>query len=260
MKISYISDLHLDFHIPFTTNQQKWEKRTKDYIVNLIESTDTQDRDVLCLGGDYSHFNTQSIWAFEAFSQYYNQILIVTGNHDVYLISKNQADKYKNHSRNRIVELDKLILSNPMLDNVTHLKDSLIFTYKNIKFGGDTMWYPLHTHQQKTFFYDNSNDSRLILGMNIELEHMFSMTNYNTMINKGIDVMLTHVPIIPISSHQLYGNDSCYHTPVDELPKYIIQGHSHEQKTYNKAGSLIYMNAIGYPRENLTPTIKSFTI
>lgn len=48
MKISYLSDIHADHHVPFNSNQIKWEKRTKEFITKLIE-TDEGQREVLVI-------------------------------------------------------------------------------------------------------------------------------------------------------------------------------------------------------------------
>lgn len=248
MKVSYISDLHLDFHVPFKPSQERWEQQTKDFIVNLIETTDPDDRDILCLGGDYSHYNRQTFWMLDTFSKYYNRVFTVLGNHDFYLVSNTQVGKYNHHSQNRVNELIAYASSIP---NVHPLFSDKTLNYKGVTFGGNSMWYPVETFEQKTFFYNSSNDSRLIHGTNVQLEHEDSIQNYSNMMRKCMDVMISHVPIIPINSHQIYGGDSCYYTPVDELPPYVIQGHSHERAIYEKAGSKIFMNCGGYPHDKL---------
>lgn len=260
MKISYISDLHLDFWIPFIPSQDKWESRTKDFIRKLIE-TDKGEREVLCLGGDYSHFNNQTKWMLQEFSKVYERVFLIFGNHDFYLISKNQENKYKNHSFNRIKEIDDFAIWS--LHNVVPLIEGRVIEYKGIRFGGDTMWYPLKTTEQKVFFNNISNDSKLIKGFNIELEHLNSISNYETMMydRGGIDIMLSHVPLCYIKSHSHYNSTSCYYTPVPEIPKYVIQAHSHEREIYTKDESLLYMNCMGYPEDDLgVPTILSFNI
>lgn len=257
MKISYISDLHLDFWCQFNTNQLKWESLTKEFIRRLIE-TDQGQRDVVCINGDISHFNIQSLWALNIFSQQYSKVFVCLGNHDLYLVSKNQTGKYKNNSWNRVLELQEFI---SQLSNVHLLLDDEVVKYNGVKFGGNTMWYPVSTIEQQVFFNNISNDSRLIKGVDINLEHEKSIANYNSMMQQGIDVMISHVPLCHLKSHEKYGSSSCYYTPVDELPPFVIQGHSHERAIYKKAGSLLYMNCLGYPHDGLGEVeIRSFEI
>lgn len=258
MKISYVSDLHLDFWIPFHKNQIKWEHRTRAFIKKLIE-TDTENKEVLCLGGDYSHYNLQTKWMIDEFAKHYDQILVVYGNHDYYLVTGNQKNRYKSKSINRILELEDFIYTN--YENVFSLREGRVFDYKGIKFGGDIMWYPIESFQQKVFFNDISNDSKLIYGMDINFENHVCSCDYANMIDKGIDVMVSHVPLIHIKSHHKYASTACYYAPVKELPKYVIMGHSHEREMYEKADSLLYMNCIGYPDNRLgEPLIMNFEV
>ena len=258
MKVSYISDLHLDFWCPFTMNQLKWEQRTKEFVEKLV-ATDESEKEVLCLGGDYSHYNHQTMWMLDVFSKHYEQVFMVFGNHDFYLVSRNQANKYKNKSANRIEEIDKNALNN--YENVIPLHSGRTWDYKGVKFGGDTMWYPVETFHQKVFYNDISNDSRYIKGFDINFENYISISDYSNMMDEGIDVMISHVPLIHINSHENYASTACYYTPVDMLPKYVIQAHSHERAVYEKSGSLLYMNCLGYPNNHLgKPEIRSFEL
>lgn len=257
MKISHISDLHLDFWCQFNHNQLKWESRTKEFIRKLVES-DKGQRDVVCINGDISHFNVQSLWALSIFSQYYNKVFICMGNHDLYLVSKNQENKYKGHSWNRVLELQELI---SRLPNVHLLLEDEVVKYSGVKFGGNTMWYPITTIEQQVFFNNISNDSRLIKGVDIGSEHEKSIANYKSMMQQGMDVMISHMPLCHLKSHEKYGSTSCYYTPVDELPPYVIQGHSHERAIYKKANTLLHMNCGGYPHDRLGEMeIRSFEI
>ena len=250
--VDYISDLHLDFWIPFNPSQEKWESRTKGYIEKLILGSKAGE--ILCLAGDISHFNQQSYWALETFSKYYDLVYMVFGNHDYYLVSRNQSSKYKGNSMNRITELKEKC---GHLDNIVF--DGVI-EYKDKTFCGITMWYPLTTLEQNNFFHSVSNDSVLIQGSNVSMLHCNDIKEYYNL--PDIDVLITHVPIIHIDSHQKYKSTACYYTPVDELKaEYVIMGHSHERKIYSKPYGKFYMNAIGYPGEfKELPTIKNFEV
>ena len=262
MKVSYVSDIHGDFHSPFHKSQEKWEKHTKEFINKLIE-TDEGDKEVLIIAGDISHFNRQTIWILESFAEHYNKIFMIYGNHCMYLVSKNQESKYKNNSMNRIIELKNMIESSPSLTNV------FFFTgqeapqiYKGVRFYGNPLWYPLETIHQKMFFSNISNDSNLIKGVNIQELHEQNINHYNYWIEQtGWDVVFSHFPVINIDSHEKYNSTACYLTRVKDMTGQAhIFGHSHEQKVYEKPYGTFYMNAIGYPEEQLEMKIRHFEV
>lgn len=256
MKISYISDLHLDFHVPFTKNQIKFEKRTREFIQKLIK-TDKKRREVLIIAGDLSHLNKQSYWAVNEFSKVYERVLVTFGNHDYYLISNNQSHKYKNHSGNRTKELVSMLQS---LQNVhVFTNDAPIFKYKDVKFGGLTMWYPLDTDERIRFFSEMSNDSKLIKGFNIKEAYGDDIKLYNRLLEEGIDVLVTHVPVFRTMSHYINKNTHCYMSPVDVInAKKLVFGHVHEQEVYRMNGYDAYVNALGYPNELAWKEIRNF--
>lgn len=258
MKVSYISDLHLDFHAQFTKSQIKWQQRTEDFIMKIIE-TDEGERNILVIAGDISHFNSQSLWALKKFSEYYKQVIFTVGNHDYYLVSKNQSRIYGHSSKRRIDELYEL--SKLLSDNIHPLFTDEIFEYEGITFGGNPLWYPLETIEQQIFFQNNSNDSIYIKGFNIKDAHHQSMKEYESLLNKNIDIMISHVPVINVDSHYRYNSTVCYLTYVKEIQvKHWIMGHSHDQKVYEKPYCTFYMNALGYPEEQLSQSVEHFTI
>ncbi|UYB48783.1 metallophosphoesterase [Lysinibacillus capsici] len=242
MKIDYISDLHLDFHIKYNGNYEKWENKTQLFLEKL--SPDTKG-EVLVIAGDLSHYNIQSKWCLEYFSKQYEHVFFVLGNHDYYLVSNGQRDKYKKNSKAREYELQSLIFH---LTNVTMLYNFKPFIYKGLKFSGSTSWYPLTEFNVVNFFNTASNDSRLIYGMNIGNENYHEGLAYENM--EEVDVLITHVPSILINSHHKYGNSSCYLNELKQIKaKHNIFGHCHEQSVYDKAGIKFYINALSYPNE-----------
>lgn len=258
MKISYISDLHLDFHVHLNKNQIKFEKKTREFVDKLIQ-TDKGDKEVLVVAGDLSHYNKQSVWALQEFSKVYGLVLICLGNHDYYLVSNNQSSKYKGHSRNRIAELQAMVLQDIERDNVQLLEGEM-FEYKGIIFYGSTMWYPLETYEQQSFYSGISNDSKLIKRINHYDEHEYQMERYNEHI-EFVNIMISHVPLIEMESHKKHNSTACYLTPVEQLAPITISGHVHEQNEYiTESGNKVYINAIGYDDENNELIIKSFEI
>lgn len=251
MKISYLSDLHLDFWIKIKKSKEKVET----YIQNLID-TDEGEKDVVIIAGDISHYNAQSLIALGVFSLNYNKVFYVLGNHDYYLISKSQEKRYKN-SNERVQELVEQ--SEELYPNVHALLDGTVHEYNGVTFSGLTMWYPVENIEQKMFLANYSNDSVYIKGVDIHEMHLKDIKNYCLTLDKNIDMMVSHVPVINVDTHFKYNSTSGYLCPLPDLKvKHWIFGHSHEQKIYEKPYGTFYMNALGYPDEKMLRTIKSF--
>lgn len=249
MKVDYISDLHLDFHIRHDGNYEKWENKTHLFLEKLLPDTKGE---VIVIAGDLSHYNIQSKWCLEFFSKQYEHVFFVMGNHDYYLVSNGQRDKYKKKSKEREYELISLIES---LTNVTMLSDFNVFNFNNLKIAGATSWYPLAEFKDVSFFNTVSNDSKLITGLDIGNENYHESLGYENM--EDVDILVTHVPPIIIDSHHKHGDTSCYLNELKGIKaRYHVFGHCHEQAVYNKAGIKFYINSIGYPDEwmhNMNP-------
>lgn len=242
LNVDYISDLHLDFHSRHDSNYGKWKRKTEDFLEQLLPHEIGQ---VLVIAGDISHYNIQSFWCLNYFSVFYNHVFFTTGNHDYYLISNGQNSKYKGKSLNREIELEEMVSDIP---NVSFLKDFTVHDYNGFTFAGSTFWYPLTTFQEKTFFKNTSNDSRLIKGMDIGNLNYVQTEQYNQL--SDVDVIVTHVPPIYIHSHHKYGSSDCYLNQINELKsKYYVFGHCHEQNVYAKGEGKFHINALGYPNE-----------
>ncbi len=242
MKIDYVSDLHLDFHIRISGNEDKYKKNTIAFLETLLPE---QIGDVLVIAGDISHYNRQSFIALEYFSQVYKRVFFVTGNHDYYLISGEQEKKYKRNSMNREMEL---VSMTAFLMNVTFLHNFEVIEYRGVKFSGSTSWYPLTEFKDRNFFNSISNDSRLIKGYDIGQMNYIQSEKYKLM--PEVDVLVTHVPSIVINSHIKHGDTSCYLNELKDVKaRHNIFGHCHEQNTYEKDDCKFYINALGYPDE-----------
>lgn len=247
MKIDYISDIHINHWALFNPSQPKWKNRTKEIFSKLIENGIGE---VLIIAGDFSEFNVQSRWVLEIAAEKYDRVYWTYGNHDLYLISKNQKKKYGDS----IGRLNELIELTSGLNNVVPLIKS-IDTYKGVTFAGDVMWYLPKTQEDWSFFKQVSNDSNYIYlnGYSKEdmVRHMWkeSMDWYDSIENKEIDVMVSHVPPIH-SPYSIFKPNSCYMTEVPYInAKHWVCGHTHDQLSYTKAGVNVHMNAIGYAQE-----------
>lgn len=237
MHISYISDLHLDFYIHMTSD---WHVKTRAFLETLLPKTELE---VLVIAGDLSHYNAQSNLALQFFSQHYEHVFFVMGNHDYYLVSRNHETKYKHNSLNRELELKQAIATLP---NVTLLEHYEAHTFKGIKFAGATNWYGLHTTEEQQFFQSKSNDSQLIKRLLILNKHSLEMAAYEKL--EPVDVLITHVPPIHMD---FYESTECLFNPLQAtIAKVFIFGHCHAQQIYKQDHAIYCINALGYPESS----------
>lgn len=248
MKVDYISDLHLDFHV--SMQSFSWEAKTSVFLTELLPE---EKGDILVIAGDLSHDNQQSYTILKFFSTVYEQVLFVLGNHDYYLLPGEQQLKYKQNSKNREADLLERVKDLP---NVAYLSYFETFKYNGVTFAGATSWYPLQTEQERRFFYNSLNDSRLIKALDIAATHKVEMQAFEQL--EPVDVLITHVPPTKIDSHDYFGSTDCFlNTLPSSVAKVFIFGHSHEQKVYEKENTVYCINALGYPREGLAQEIRS---
>lgn len=261
MQIDYISDLHINHYVPFMTNQLKWKDRTVTFIEKqLIPETPS---DILIIAGDFSEQNQQTIWAIETFANYYDHVIIVFGNHDLYLISKTQERKYKGDSRNRTKQIVDYFETH---ENV-HILDNEIVTINGKTFAGSKLWYNPKTEDGKWFYNNISNDSQYIKIKHTinsyEPLHAADMAFYQSLIDSQtqIDIMITHVPPIVISENTDDAYNECYTSPVPSLiAPFWVCGHQHINYSFEKDGTQFHMNPMGYPNERTAKKIKTMKV
>lgn len=257
MKVDHASDLHVNHWVPFNHNQLKWEKQTKEWTEKLLQ---TGSGDILVLAGDFSEWNAQTLWVLEEASKHYKHVLFVTGNHDRYLLSKKQRNKYGMSSR----RVEELIDNAVGVPNVTPLAQSIV-TIGDKRIAGDGLWYKLETPADVSFYQTQSNDSQYIWEGVAPIEtpeklYQEAMAWYQTLQEEPIDLMVSHIPPLhpPISPNK---RNACYDCPVPFLvaPKWI-SGHQHIQGSFYRAGTDFHMNAIGYPSEKGEQRLHQFIL
>lgn len=198
--------------------------------------------------------NQQSVILLTYFAQHYPHVIWVLGNHDYYVIPK-QAHLYGQSSQKRVDELKHFL---QYAQNIHLLERFDTIAIDGTTFAGATNWYALEDYAEILFFKRHMNDSVLIQDFDIRQEHLMEKKAFAQL--RHIDVCITHVPPIFIKSHDIYGSAYCYMHPLDLRADYYIFGHCHEQSVYERAGWQFYINALGYPKEHLPATIRSFTI
>ncbi len=262
MKISILSDLHIDFSIP-----QKDPNRIKDYYISDLFH-DVLDPDpeveVLVVAGDIGHHNAQDFKVLEIISRVfsYKKIFIVAGNHNCYHSSKHSTAK-------RITEFWNFKDPNGVIE----VLNGNVIEYKGVRFGGGMGWYD-GTYATKTLRHPANHNQMLDLweySMN-DRHYIDGLTDYMQMFEvelpkildtyKDCDVMITHInPTIrrigmdkkyrDILSSGFYAFDGEY-LLADSSAKYWIFGHQHDPISYEVHGVKLLCNPFGYPSEALT--------
>ncbi|MFC7951447.1 metallophosphoesterase, partial [Bacillus velezensis] len=204
--------------------------------------------EVLIIAGDFTEWNQQTLWVLDEVAKQYEKVYFTYGNHDLYLLSKNQQRKYSDS----LGRVNDLIQKAADIKNVTPLIKSTD-TYKGKVFAGDVMWYLPKGNEGWDFFKGVSNDSNYISlnGYSKEdgVRAMWkeSMDWYDTLENSDIDVFVSHVPPVH-NPYSPFEPNTCYMVDVPFInAKHWVCGHDHLQAEFDKDGTRFHMNCIGYP-------------
>jgi len=273
-KIGYISDLHLDFYL-----SKNSEKNIKKFIDTLMKP---EKMDILLIAGDEGHYESQTKEFIKQMKEYANHILLVGGNHSMYLINNSQKNKHKYKSSNRIKDIQEWCL---LEDNVYYM-DGNVITIDDIKIGGYMNWYNLDTNGKINQWNEYMNDSNLIIENHEPIvisygyggvlkesrwdtQHFRKLQeqNLDKIIQEKCDILLTHIVpcIIPdeINSYKSSEHDMFYMT--DDFDKVkqtgaeiVIYGHDHTVKKWSKDNIQFMTNALGYPSEPCADKIEYF--
>ena len=289
MKVDYISDLHLDFWIKETNPQNpKFQKQLNNFINTILP----KKNDVLIVAGDLGHYYAQDTAFLTKMKDYYDNILIVPGNHDMYLVSDSIKQKYQYNSVNRMLEMKRFCAENNI-----HYLDGNTINIDGVNFSGSGMhWdgsfgknlFSDCTDGELLGHWENvMNDARLIYMKGSD--HIKSPTMYGGYYSKPsfkpldffksqkdkldriteADVMITHyAPRVPDNMRQRYREDlasSFYYFDGSEYvknlkPKFWIYGHTHDKVDEIQDGCRFLCNPLGYPGENTYNIIKTFEV
>ena len=285
MKIHYMSDLHVDHFIFDTANATKMNKQIDEYFkITRIDKIPEDERYMFIIPGDLSNSNNVAKAFLLRLKELFRYILLVPGNHDLYLCSKSQASKYKFESSNRIKEMKEFCSENNI-----HYLDGSIIEIEGKKYAGLCMFWDksYYNYLEKREasdaevlnFYDNyMNDSKYIMcgekpykiplaygGMYFKSsfnaidyfkEQYTKLQNYNDFDN--IDVMITHyVPTIPYGIRTKYALErgtTFYmfdgEKDIERItPKFWLFGHMHDKFDFVHKDVRFLCNPNGYPGE-----------
>lgn len=281
IKISYLSDIHIDMYVT-DYNQNGFWVNTLDgkrhssvnpigIIVSKLLKNTKNIGDILIIAGDLGHKNEQNLKFLDIISEYFDHVYIVLGNHDYYLINS-ESYKYVHSSNLRVDELRTYIKD---MNKVTLLEGQIV-NYKGIKIQGNVGWAD-GQYLSKTLKSDKDPQELYIEGdylgpgkgwvrMNdcvlIKPGHRFDARFKSNQISwepGETDIMVTHYNPSILKSHQnpKYKNDYlttfyCFDGSKlmkEKTPKLWFYGHSHEGVSYKYKGCQVLTNAIGYPHE-----------
>lgn len=271
MKIAYTSDLHLDFWCPGTNEQDPGTIRSiKNYIDRILVP---KAADVLVVAGDIGHYNNVDILLLKMLQRIYKDVVIVSGNHDKYLVSGKQCSKYQYNSYSRVKEFKSMCLEAGI-----HYLDGNVVEIGGVKFGGTELWYDISDPDVRQLWENYYNDSKLIyLSYPVSMPYTSrlaptfdSQAHYKNELAKlknidQCDVFVSHV--LPVKQPYESGYDPQFDVfywcdALSNLKRmharHVIYGHSHEARQFTYEGIEFHNSAIGYPSEQLYQEIEVF--
>jgi Icc-related predicted phosphoesterase len=289
MKIDYISDLHLDFYV---REKNPTSYKLAKQVDEFIEMIRPNKHDVLIIAGDLGHYYHQDTLLLQKLKLFYKHILLVAGNHDMYLVSNNIQKSYEWDSWNRIQEMKVFCDS---IEGLEYLDGNAIeiegVTFAGCGMGWDmsyakTIRPGIHKDEVKDHWIKTMNDANLMfmdgkdkytvpLGYGYHKIPSFRPFEFfESELNKlnkieSADVMITHYgPKIPDKMHSQYVDDlttTFYYFDGSEAierlkPKYWVYGHTHKSYTDVMGETTIINNPLGYPSENSYATIQTIEV
>ena len=260
MKISILSDLHIDFHIP-----QKDPNRIKDHVVydTFCDFLDAREEvPVLVMAGDAGHYNAQDFAVLEAIARVfsYKKIFIVAGNHTLYRSSKHST-------------IERITGFWGYKSDVIEVLNGNVVEYNGVKFGGATGWAYGRPYMQKVLQMEGMTqeeaDTHYRYGMN-DMSYIDGLTSSKDMFDtelekilsvyKDVDIMVTHYnPTMraegiqkqfradPVTGFYVMDLED---TVKDSSAKLWVHGHQHTRHSYQVCDSTVVCNAMGYPSES----------
>ena len=261
LKIDILSDTHFDNYF--------YGKYTNYDVINFYSQIIDFNNcgDVLVIAGDIGHNNIQNIKILKLLKQYYKNIICVLGNHDYYLLGKENKSQFKN-SFERVENMRELINSQ---DGMYCLNGDII-EIDGIKFGGCDGWYndgyfgrqyPTESFSRKStnvMWQNIMNDANFIYGVE-NFDDIFQIERPKIeKVFKECDVMITHINPSAKNEHiniRFQNNPSnvffCFEGEKylkNGNMKYWIFGHTHEELEYIEHNVHCICNPLGYFNES----------
>lgn len=262
MKISILSDLHLDSHLPVFG-------LTETIVRELFDPIFKTPADVLVIAGDLGHYNDQTFLVIKMLREiYFKHIVCVLGNHDYYLINRIMRDDFEESSLSRIQDLRGRLNS---MDGV-HCLDGNVIEINGVRFGGCDSWYDgqywlknlnphyVYTmHHVRELWKHTMNDYNLIQWIK-EFDEIWEIEKPKIeAVYQQCDVMITHVMPSTDPNHVsgIYRKDKMTSFFCFDGKKYLketsakiwIYGHNHTNQDVEIHGVRMLANQMGYRGE-----------
>jgi len=260
----YISDIHIDIWLnhKHRIEEEKYNDLS-DFVQNILVP---KTNELLIIAGDISNRLEDTFKLLIILKTYYNNIIIVPGNHEMYIINAKDRYKYRLDSKRKLESLNLFCNEN----NLIFLNGDYIELYGLRIVGG--MMYSNQTYSNESYqdlknnWYNNSNDSNHIYYTNShgrftyeEQQIHFKEEREKLYKYKDIDICITHFP--PITSSNMpdkfkdHISNNFYYFKDDLLterlnPSVWIYGHIHNKHLDIINGTKYISNPLGYPKEN----------
>ena len=257
-----ISDTHIDFWVNIDSDQEKMKKKLTEFTKRLLPNNPSE---ILVIAGDLGHYNKQNIMFLNILKETYKHILLVEGNHDLYLVSGKINKKYQNNSLNRVNDMKKMTSE---IEGVYYL-DGNIININGIKFGGTGMWYDftygmkvLNLSRGEVFeaWEEYMNDSIYIRGVESRPYQRFKSEKEKLeKIVYDSDVIITHIGPDWSKIPNKYKDDVCTSFYFFDGSAYLEKlqgkiwcfGHIHERYDYYNGKCRMINASLGYPDEKV---------
>ena len=239
---------------------------------------------MLIIPGDLSNYNSVAKVVLLKFKELFKHVLLVNGNHDLYMCSSSQAKKYNFNSFGRLSEIKQFCSENDII-----FLDGQIVEIDGKRFGGLGMFWDksYYNYLEKreasdnevlNFYNNYMNDSRFIMNgeepYKVPLAYggSYLKTSFNAikyfeqeykklqMYNDydDIDVMVSHyVPTVPHGMKTQYALErgtTFYmfdgEKDIERIsPKFWLFGHMHGKFDFVHKDVRFLCNPFGYPGE-----------
>lgn len=238
LKIQIASDLHFEFG-------------DKEYKSNIIQELKKANADVLVLAGDIT-CRKDIFETLKEFSENFNSIVYVTGNHEHY---GTHIDKIRD-------------IRNDVLDSFSnvHWLDNSTCEIFGQRFIGCTLWFPYDPMNQIYEKFMTDFQSIHEFQSWVYKENDYSVKYLSRSIDSESIVVTHHLPSYKCV-HEKYKNSELNRffvcdiesTIEEKSPKYCLFGHTHECLDFQINKTRVISNPLGYPGENKSGEKFNFT-
>ncbi|AOO64130.1 metallophosphoesterase [Sulfurospirillum halorespirans] len=275
MKIDILSDTHFDSWFGYPHTQSPTFFPSKDTVIGFWRTFKPKG-DYLVLAGDIGHSIEQNIHILKHLKEaFYQEIILVLGNHDYYLIGHEYITTYTKGGLQKAEAAKEAYRNNGFI-----VLDGTTVTLEEITFGGAMGWYnsayvqrnlhSLKAMQTLAYYYgdteaflqdlwgDAINDKK---HMKIDYFDALYKEEYAKLesIHQHCDVMISHYNPSIEMKYQISGweknpTTSFFCFDAEELIQTMranlwIYGHNHTSYDYTRNNKRFITNALGYKGE-----------